>query len=99
MALTDTRTFARRDVQRLRAPFRTGADFSGYDHLKYIAISNQVFPVPAKGSVTFSSEISAQTPGTIPGPTIHGVYGPPFTWLDPFSPAPPGFAPHSAPLL
>ena len=99
MALTDTRTFAGGTFNVSAAPFRTGADFSVYDHLKYIGISNQVFPVPAKGSVTFSSEISAQTPGTIPGLTIHGVYGPPFTWLDPYSPAPPGFAPYSAPVL
>ena len=99
MALTDTRNFSGGTFNISATPFRVGADFSVFDHLKYIGISNQVFPVPAKGQITFSSEIAAQTPGTIPGLLVHGVYGPPFTWLSPYSPAPPGFAPYTAPVL
>jgi hypothetical protein len=99
MAANDTRNFSGGTFNVSAVPFRVGADFSVFDHLKYIAISNEIFPVPAKGQVTFSSEIAAQTPGTIPGLTMHGVYGTPFTWLSPYSPPPPGFAPYSAPLM
>lgn len=99
MALTDTRNFTGGRFNVSAAPFRTGADFSVFDHLKYIGISNQVFPVPAKGSVTFSSRITAATPGTIDGLVQHGVYGPPFSWLDPYAPPPPGLAPYSARVL
>src|SRR3954447_18911723 len=43
-------TFAN-GVERVRAvPFETGYDFSVYDHLKYMEISNATFSVPAKGS-------------------------------------------------
>ena len=99
MALTDTRNFSGGTFNVSAVPFRVGADFSVFDHLKYIAISNEIFPVPDKGQVTFSSEIAAQTPGAIPGLTMHGVYGPPFTWLSPYSPPPPGFAPYSEPVM
>jgi hypothetical protein len=30
---------------------------------------------------------------------VNGVYGPPFTWLSPYSPPPPGFAPYSEPVM
>lgn len=99
MALTDTRQFAGGRLNVSAAPFRVGADFSVFDHLKYIAISNEVFPVPEKGSVTISSTITAQTPGTIPGLVINGVYGPPGSWADPYSPPPAGLAPYSATVL
>jgi hypothetical protein len=56
-------------------PFHVGADFSVYDHLKYIAVSNQAFAVPAAGSLEFSVWIDAQTPGTVPGRVIRGCYG------------------------
>jgi hypothetical protein len=74
MALTDTRTFDHQRFNVSAAPFRTGADFSVFDHLKYIAISNQAFPVPAVGSVEISSVINARTPGTDSGRTVHGTY-------------------------
>jgi len=55
-------------------PFVIGADFSVYDHLKYMGVANTVFPVPAKGSVTFESRITASTPGTQPGRVVRGTY-------------------------
>jgi Family of unknown function (DUF6081) len=73
----DTRSFAGGDLAIADAPFTCGADFSVFDHLKYIAISNQSFPVPALGSLQFSSDIQASTPGTIAGRVVHGSYGPP----------------------
>ena len=76
MAVSDTRNFDGGTFNVSAAPFRTGYDFSVYDHLKYMGISNQAFAVPQRGSVMFSSDIKAQTPGTIPGLVIHGVYGP-----------------------
>jgi hypothetical protein len=58
-------------------PFKTGVDYSVFDHLKYIAISNRAFPAPANGSVTFSVNIVASTPGAVAGHVVHGQYGPP----------------------
>lgn len=59
-------------------PFRTGYDFSVFDHIKYLGVSRQLFTVPDKGSVTFSLTIDADTVNTDPdGRVIHGVYGPP----------------------
>jgi hypothetical protein len=74
MAISDTRSFADGKFSISAVPFQTGADFSVFDHLKYIAISNQSFPVPQKGSITFSSEIYAETPGTTPTRVITGNY-------------------------
>jgi len=74
MALTDTRSFTRGSFKVSAVPFRTGADFGVFDHLKYIAISNKAFPVPETGSVEISSRITASTPGTEPGRVIHGTY-------------------------
>lgn len=99
MAVDDTRTFTGGRFTVSAVPFRVGADFSVFDHLKYIALSNATFPVPEKGTVTFASTIAAQTPGTIEGLTIRGVYGPPFSWLDALAPPPPGLAPYSARVL
>ena len=61
-------------------PFHVGADFSVFDHLKYIAVSTQSFPVPEYGSLEFEVEITAQTPGTVPQRLIQGCYGPPFSY-------------------
>lgn len=59
-------------------PFQVGADFSVFDHLKYLAISNQAFDVPENGSLTFGVVIEASTPGAIEdGRLIRGCYGPP----------------------
>jgi hypothetical protein len=62
-------------------------------------VSNAAFPVPPHGSVEFSSDMTAQTPGTVPGLVQTGVFGPPGTWADPSSPPPSGYAPYSAPVL
>jgi hypothetical protein len=74
MVLGDTRTFAGNRFAISAAPFRTAFDFSVYDHLKYIAVSTQAFPVPASGAIEFSSTIQASTPGTQPGRVVHGTY-------------------------
>jgi hypothetical protein len=74
MALEDTRSFGGNSFSVSAVPFRTGADFSVFDHLKYIAISNKAFAVPEEGSVEISSTIRAATPGTQPGRVIHGSY-------------------------
>ncbi|WP_166836886.1 DUF6081 family protein [Rheinheimera pleomorphica] len=63
-------------------PFQVGADFSVFDHLKYIAISTQQFHVPEHGSLEFSAEIIAHTPGTDPGRLIRGCYGPALSYLN-----------------
>lgn len=70
----DTRNFSNGRFNISAAPFLTAFDFSVYDHLKYMAASNQSFAVPARGSVTFSSVIEASTPGTQPGRVIEGTY-------------------------
>lgn len=61
-------------------PFHIGADYSVFDHLKYIAVSNQSFAVPEHGSLEFSVEIKALTPGTVSGRVVRGCYGPPMSY-------------------
>src|SRR5688572_9374322 len=75
-----TRTVVTNSVTVAATPFTTGADFSVFDHLKYIRISNQSFDVPASGSLEMSVDIEAATPGTQPGRVIHGCYGPSGSW-------------------
>ncbi len=70
----DTRSFAGGKFSVSAVPFTVGYDYSVFDHLKYIAISNQAFAAPVSGSITFSSVIQAQTPGTQPGRVIRGTY-------------------------
>jgi hypothetical protein len=77
MAYGDTRSVTDGAFSVSAVPFQTANDYSVYDHLKYIAISNQSFGVPARGSVEFSVTIKAQTPGTQKNRVIHGCYGPP----------------------
>ena len=92
MANADTRSFAGKRFSVSAVPFTQSADFSVFDHLKYIGVSTTAFPVPDAGSLTFSAEITASTPGTIPGLTQQGLFGAPFTWRDPFDPpAPPDY--------
>ena len=74
MEINDTRSFAGGNFYVGATPFQTSYDFSVFDHIKYIAISNQSFPVPQKGSITFSCVINAETPGTIPNRVIEGTY-------------------------
>ncbi len=38
-----------------------------FDHIKYLGVSNQEFDVPLNGSLMFSADIVAQTPGVLPG--------------------------------
>jgi hypothetical protein len=57
--------------------FHTAFDYSVYDHLKYIAVSSSSFAVPGTGSLEFSVNIKASTPGTQQGRVIHGCYGAP----------------------
>jgi hypothetical protein len=75
----DTRSFADGTFYIDDAPFTCAADFSVFDHLKYIAVSAQAFSVPINGSLTFESVIQAQTPGTQAGRVVHGTYGPPYS--------------------
>jgi Family of unknown function (DUF6081) len=70
----DTRSFADGSFAIADAPFRTAFDFSVFDHLKYIAISNAAFDVPELGSLEFESDIKADTPGTQAGRIVHGTY-------------------------
>jgi hypothetical protein len=70
----DTRDFSNGTFAIADAPFRTSYDYSVFDHLKYIAISNSTFAVPTNGSLTFSSDIAAQTPGTDRHHVVHGTY-------------------------
>lgn len=77
MAAGGARSFENGAFTADATPFTTGADFSVYDHIKYLAISTSSFAVPEHGSVEFAADIAAETPGTEPGRVIHGTYGPP----------------------
>jgi len=78
MAIEDTRVFDRNSFSVSALPFHTATDSSVFDHIKYLALSNESFTVPANGSVTFAASIDATTVGTDPdGRVIHGIYGPP----------------------
>lgn len=69
-----TRQFVDGTFRADATPFRTAADVSVFDHIKYLAISKQSFAVPADGSITFSMDIAAETPGTKEGYVVDGVY-------------------------
>jgi hypothetical protein len=70
----DTRTFDDGRFSISAAPFMTSADFGVFDHIKYIAVGTRTFDIPRRGSIMFSADIEAFTPGTIPGHVIEGVY-------------------------
>lgn len=75
MALGDTRSFAAGNLSVKAPVFRTGADFSVFDHLKYIALSTQTFAVPPNGTLTFSSTIHATAYNTQPaGRLVSGSF-------------------------
>src|SRR5215217_7342404 len=74
MAAGGTRTFADGTFTAAATPFSTGADFSVFDHIKYLAVSNETFAIPEHGSVEFAVDIAVETPGTDPGRVIHGTY-------------------------
>jgi polyisoprenoid-binding protein YceI len=69
-------------------PFTTGVD-AVFDHAKYFAVSRDSFPMPRNGSLQFSADIAAATPGTEPGRVIHGTY----------TGAPDGARPYAQPTL
>jgi hypothetical protein len=85
MAVHDTRSVANGVFSLSAVPFQTSADYSVFDHLKYLAVSNESFPVPDNGSLTFSADIKASTPGAVAGHQIVGQYGPPGSF-DPMKP-------------
>jgi hypothetical protein len=74
MAVNGTRTVTEDGVVSLAAvPFQTGAD-AVFDHAKYFAVSHESFAMPQNGSLQFSVDIKAGTPGTQPRRVIHGSY-------------------------
>jgi Family of unknown function (DUF6081) len=84
MAIEDTRTFNGSSFTVSALPFKTAADMSVFDHIKYLALSNESFAVPESGSITFAASIAANTVGTDPaGRVIHGIYAPPGSADDP----------------
>ena len=85
-------------AERMRAvPFTVGADFSVFDHLKLMEVSTASFPLPSSGSLEFSADITASTPGVVNNLKQLGFFGASFSWTDPS--APPGPLTYSAKLL
>ena len=74
MAAGGTRTFEGGTFTADATPFTTGYDVSVFDHIKYLATSDQTFALPEHGSVRFSVDITVATPGTEPGRVVHGTY-------------------------
>jgi uncharacterized protein DUF6081 len=72
--LPTTRAFTSAGVNVSSVPFVSGADFSVFDHLKYIATATKVWPVPAQGSVTFATTLTTRTDGIVHGLVQHGTY-------------------------
>jgi hypothetical protein len=89
MAVEDTRSFSGGRLHVSAVPFRTGADTGVDDHRKYLAVSTRSFTVPADGTLVLSADVRASTPGTVPGLTQLGAYGPSRSWRDPAE-QPPG---------
>lgn len=54
-------TYANGEVTSLPFPAPT------FDHIKYIGVSNEEFSIPVNGSLMFSADIVARTPGAVPG--------------------------------
>ena len=79
-------TFANGTEEVRAVPFQTGYDFSVFEHLKYMEVSNASFPVPEIGTLEFSSSLKADTPGTISPLTQQGIFGPSGTWTNPLAP-------------
>lgn len=65
----DKRNFDGGQLHLDATPFETWAD-STVDHIKYFATSDQTFSIPEDGSIMFSAEIDAETPGTDPSRPI-----------------------------
>jgi Family of unknown function (DUF6081) len=86
MAVNDTRDFSGGCLNLGAVPFQTTSDISVNDHLKYMAVSSQAFPVPQSGTLVLSADVKASSLGTVPDLIQHGVYGPSGSWLDPAKP-------------
>ena len=82
LAAGGTRYVSKEGTTVSALPFHVGADYSVYDHLKYIGVSTKSFAVPTVGSLEFSVEITARTSGTQEGRTIFGCYGPGYSYLN-----------------
>ena len=82
LAAGGTLSVSKHEATVSAVPFHVGADFSVFDHLKYIAVSTEEFSVPDNGSLEFSVDILAHTPGTEPDRLILGCYGPAFSYPD-----------------
>lgn len=80
LAAGGTRYVGKEGTTVSAVPFHVGADFSVFDHLKYIGVSTKSFTVPTNGSLEFSVDITARTPGTREGLTIFGCYGAPYSY-------------------
>ena len=80
MAVRETRKFDGGVFSVDAVPFRTAHDSGIFDHIKYFAASTETFPVPERGSVQFSADITGETPGVRPGHVIRGTYGPPYSY-------------------
>ena len=80
MAVEDTRSFEGGAFSVDAVPFKTAHDSSVLDHVKYLATSSETFSIPRIGSIEFSADITAETPGIQPGHVIHGTYGPPYSY-------------------
>src|SRR5580700_4579162 len=88
MAVEDTRSFSGGRFHVSAVPFQTGSDVGVDDHRKYLAVSTRAFPVPSDGTLVLSADVKASTPGTVPGLTQLGAYGPSGSWRDPAKPPP-----------
>jgi hypothetical protein len=85
MAFNDTRRATEDGVVSVSAvPFQSGAD-GVFDHVKYFASSHELFPMPEIGTIEFSADIAAVTPGTQPGRVIHGSYTETPGWILPYA--------------
>ena len=80
------RTFGGGYLSLGAVPFQTTSDVSVNDHLKYVAVSSQAFPVPNSGTLVLSADVRPSTLGTVPDLIQHGVYGPSGSWSDPANP-------------
>jgi len=80
LAVGATRVISNKGVSVSAVPFKTAADISVFDHLKYFASSSQSFDVPTDGSLEFSANIRAETPGTEVDRIILGCYGAPYSY-------------------
>lgn len=82
LAAGGTRSVTKFGTKVSAVPFHVGADYSVFDHLKYIGVSTQRFDVPQSGSLEFSVNITAQTPGTDDGHVVYGCYGNSYSYIN-----------------